>query len=38
MNNKQRMECLLAGGVPDVPPHWELAFKNTMASFLRSYP
>lgn len=25
--NKQRMQTLLAGGVPDVPPHWELVFQ-----------
>lgn len=27
MTNKQRLELLLAGGVPDVPPHWELVFQ-----------
>lgn len=27
MTNKERMECLLAGGVPDLPPHWEIDFK-----------
>jgi hypothetical protein len=25
--NKIRMETLLAGGVPDVPPTWELGFQ-----------
>jgi len=27
MTNKQRMEIVLRGGVPDVPPHWELVFQ-----------
>ncbi|MFZ2653989.1 MAG: uroporphyrinogen decarboxylase family protein [Victivallales bacterium] len=27
MTNKQRMEIILQGGVPDVPPHWELVFQ-----------
>lgn len=27
MNNKQRLQILLDGGVPDVPPHWELVFQ-----------
>jgi len=27
MTGKQRMQILLDGGVPDVPPHWELAFQ-----------
>jgi hypothetical protein len=24
---KQRLECVLNGQVPDVPPHWELVFQ-----------
>jgi uroporphyrinogen decarboxylase len=27
MSGKQRLELLLAGGVPDVPPHWEIGFQ-----------
>ena len=27
MTNKQRLEVLLNGGVPDAPPHWELVFQ-----------
>ena len=27
MTGKQRMRILLDGGVPDAPPHWELAFQ-----------
>lgn len=27
MNNKQRLETILKGGVPDVPPHFELLFQ-----------
>jgi len=27
MTGKERMRVLLDGGVPDVPPHWELAFQ-----------
>ena len=31
--NKTRMETLLAGGVPDVPPTWELGFQIEKAFF-----
>jgi hypothetical protein len=27
MTNKQKMELLLAGGTPDIPPHWDLGFQ-----------
>jgi hypothetical protein len=27
MTPKQRMETILAGGAPDVPPHWELVYQ-----------
>jgi uroporphyrinogen decarboxylase len=27
MTNKQRLETLLAGGIPDTPPTWELVFQ-----------
>ncbi len=27
MTGKERLQCLLDGGVPDVPPHWELVFQ-----------
>lgn len=27
MTNKQRLQLLLDGGIPDVPPHWELVFQ-----------
>ena len=27
MTGKQRLECVLNGQVPDVPPHWELVFQ-----------
>jgi len=27
MTNKERMQLLLEGGVPDVPPHWELVYQ-----------
>ena len=27
MDNKQRLQTILDGGVPDVPPHWELVFQ-----------
>jgi hypothetical protein len=27
MTNKQRLETLLDGGIPDVPPTWELVFQ-----------
>ena len=27
MTSKQRLECVLNGQIPDVPPHWELVFQ-----------
>ncbi len=27
MTGKQKLELILAGGVPDTPPHWELVFQ-----------
>jgi uroporphyrinogen decarboxylase len=27
VTGKERLQCLLEGGVPDVPPHWELVFQ-----------
>jgi uroporphyrinogen decarboxylase len=27
MTNKERLQTLLAGGTPDIPPHWELVFQ-----------
>ncbi len=27
MNNKKRLQMLLDGGIPDVPPTWELVFQ-----------
>ncbi len=33
MTNKERLQLLLDGGVPDVPPHWELVFQIPKAMF-----
>jgi uroporphyrinogen decarboxylase len=27
MTNKERLECIFSGGIPDFPPHFELAFQ-----------
>lgn len=27
VTEKQKLECLLGGGIPDAPPHWELVFQ-----------
>jgi hypothetical protein len=27
MKPKQRLELILSGQVPDVPPHWEMVFQ-----------
>ncbi len=33
MTNKERLQTLLDGGIPDVPPHWELVFQIPLAMF-----
>lgn len=33
MTNKERMQTLLDGGVPDVPPHWELVYQISKETF-----
>ena len=33
MTNKDRLQTLLDGGVPDIPPHWELVFQIPEALF-----
>lgn len=33
MTERDRLATLLAGGVPDVPPHWELVFQISKAMF-----
>ena len=33
MTNKERMQTLLDGGIPDVPPTWELVFQIQVEFF-----
>lgn len=33
MTNRDRLQLLLDGGTPDVPPHWELVFQIPQAMF-----
>lgn len=33
MTNKERMQVLLDGGVPDVPPHWELVYQISRQTY-----